>query len=231
MHPSSVIPSSGDASEIAANFSGRYLGEAKAPDGMQKIKFTEPRRSSGAALESCIQQRRSVRGFRDQALAEDELSQLMWSAQGVTGAEGMRAAPSAGALYPLGLYVAVGKVAALAPGAYHYLPRRHELLLVAPGDRREELAAAALGQEWIATAPAVVCIAAAFERTAIKYGKRGYGYVYIEAGHAAQSLMLQAVALGLATTVVGTFSDDEVKQLLHLGAEETPLCLIPVGTP
>lgn len=130
---------------------------------MQKIKFTEPRRSSGAALESCIQQRRSVRGFRDQALAEDELSQLMWSAQGVTGAEGMRAAPSAGALYPLGLYVAVGKVAALAPGVYHYLPRRHELLLVAPGDRREELAAAALGQEWIATASFLERAARGFE--------------------------------------------------------------------
>lgn len=131
---------------------------------------------------------------------------------------------------PLQLYVAAGRVVDLIPSIYRYLPSQHELLLVQSGERREELVVAAGGQEWIATAPAIICIAAAFERTTSKYENRGRDYVYIEAGHAVESLMLQAVALGLATTMVGAFSDDEVKHILHLGADETPLCLIPVGT-
>ena len=110
-------------------------------------------------------------------------------------------------------------------------PAHHELLLIAAGHQREKLVDAARGQEWIATAPAVICIAAVFERTTAKYGNRGRGYVYMEAGHAAESLMLQAVALGLATTMVGAFGDDEVKHLLHLAPNETPLCLLPVGAP
>jgi SagB-type dehydrogenase family enzyme len=161
----------------------------------------------------------------------DELGQLLWAAQGITEADAKRAVPSAGALYPLELYVAVGNVAALTHGVYRYLPARHELQLVASGHQCEKLVDAARGQEWIATAPAVICVAAVFERTTGKYGNRGRGYVYIEAGHAAESLMLQAVALGLATTMVGAFSDDGVARLLHLGAHEVPLCLIPVGKP
>ena len=124
----------------------------------------------------------------------------------------------------------------LLPSYWRYSPEHHELLLVTAAHTREKLVDAALGQEWIASAPAVVCIAAAFERTTVKYGNRGHGYVYMEAGHAAESLMLQAVALGLATTVVGAFGDDEVKHLLHLAPNETrlyetPLCLLPVRAP
>ncbi len=89
---------------------------------------------------------------------------------------------------------------------------------------------AACGQEWIAAAPAIICIAAVLERTTVKYGNRGRGYVYMEAGHAAESLMLQAVAVSLATAMVGAFSDGEVKRVLHLARNETPLCLIPIGT-
>lgn len=200
-------------------------------DHTQSIRLAPPHQDNGAALERCIRQRRSVRGFRDQALTEGELGQLLWAAQGGTGADGKRAVPSAGALYPLELYVAVGEVASLTRGVHHYCSGRHELSLVAPGHQREKLVDAARGQEWIATAPAVVCIAADFERTTAKYGMRGRGYVYMEAGHAAESLMLQAVALGLVTTMVGSFDDEEVKRLLHLGTNETPLCLIPVGAP
>lgn len=102
---------------------------------------------------------------------------------------------------------------------------------MSPGRQCQKLFEAARGQEWIASAPAVICIAAAFERTTVKYGSRGRGYVYMEAGHATESLMLQAVALGLGSTIVGAFGDDEVKYLLHLGPNETPLCLLPVGVP
>jgi SagB-type dehydrogenase family enzyme len=172
-----------------------------------------------------------MRAFRHQALTWDQLGQLLWAAQGTTGTDAKRAAPSAGALYPLELYVVAGHVEWITAGVYRYLPRTHEAVLIAPGHQRVMLVDAVQGQEWIATAPAIVCIAAAVERTTEKYGNRGRGYVYMEAGHAAENLMLQAVALGLAATMVGAFNDDAVKQLLHLRANETPLCLIPVGTP
>jgi SagB-type dehydrogenase family enzyme len=123
----------------------------------------------------------------------------------ITTTDGKRSVSSAGALYPLELYVVSGNVGGLASGIYRYRPASHELLFVAAGHQREKLAAAARGQEWIASAPAVVCIAAVFERTTLKYGNRGRGYVYMEAGYAAESLMLQAVALGLAATMVGAF--------------------------
>ncbi len=190
-----------------------------------------PQRNADFPLARCIGARRSVRGFRDRALAESQLGQLLWAAQGTTGADGERAVPSAGALYPLELYVHCARVGAIAPGTYRYRADRHELVLVSPGDARDALSRAALEQDWIATAAAVVCVAAVFERTTAKYGARGRGYVYMEAGLAAESLMLQAVALDLATTMVGAFSDDAVARVLRLGTEEIPLCLIPVGCP
>jgi SagB-type dehydrogenase family enzyme len=200
-------------------------------DKTQQVKFREPRQDAGVSLERCIWQRRSVRGFRDEALTASELGQLLWAAQGVTGSGGGRAVPSAGALYPLELYVAVGNVGSLAAGVYHYAASRHELLMIAPGYQYQKLVAATYGQDWIMTAPAIVCIAGAFDRTTAKYGHRGRGYVYMEAGHAAESAMLQAVALGLGATMVGAFSDEEVKSILHLRGDETPLCLIPIGRP
>lgn len=201
------------------------------PSGQLSLKLPKPHWSGGLTLETCISRRRSVRGFSDQALAANQIGLLLWAAQGVTGAEGERAAPSAGALYPLEVYLAVEHVVDLGPGVYRYLPARHEMLLLQADGRREELVGATGGQGWIATASAIICIAAAFDRTTSKYGHRGRGYVYIEAGHAAQSLMLEAVALGLATTMVGAFDDGAVTRILCLPDDETPLCLIPVGAP
>jgi len=193
------------------------------------IRLNVPQRQGSFAVEHAISLRRSVRGFREGALTEDQLGQLLWAAQGITARDGKRAAPSAGALYPLEVYVLCGNVGTLVSGVYRYRPRSHDLMLVAAGRLHEELVAAARHQEWILTAPAVICIATVFERTTPKYGNRGRGYVYMEAGAAAENLMLQAVAVGLATTMVGAFDDDEVKQLLHLAPNEIPLCLLPVG--
>ena len=196
-----------------------------------KINFIEPRQTGSVSIEQCISQRRSVRGFRNQSLTADELGQLLWAAQGVTTADGKRAVSSAGALYPLQLYTACSKVSGMTGGVYRYDPGNHELLLVSPGHQCEKLFDAARGQEWIASAPAVICIAADFERTTSRYGARGRGYVYMEAGQAAENLMLQAVALGLASTIVGAFGDEDVKHLLQLALNETPLCLLSVGVP
>jgi SagB-type dehydrogenase family enzyme len=195
----------------------------------QTVRFASLNQDHSVSLERCVQQRRSVRSFRDQAVTKEELGQLLWAARVVTGPDNERAVPSTGALYPLELYVAIGSVTSLTAGVYQYVAGCHELVPVASGDQREKLVDAALGQDWIAAAPACICIAAVFERATVKYGNRGRGYVYMEAGHAAERLMPQAVALGLATKMVGVFSDDEVSRLLRLGADETPLCLIPVG--
>ena len=201
-----------------------------AVDAEGHIALPDPIDEGGLSVEAALQKRRSIRDFARSPIALQNLAQLLWAAQGVTPREGFRTAPSAGALYPLELYVVAGDVSSLAPGVYRYRPDQHRLLPVVSGDRRQELAAAALHQTWIADAPVVVVVTAVFGRTKTKYGGRGTRYVHIEAGHAAENLCLQAVSLGLGTTVVGAFSDDGVTRLLGL-AEERPLLLIPVGHP
>ena len=200
-------------------------------DKPQRLKLRKPRDDGDVSLEQCVRQRRLVRSFRARGLTSDELGQLLWAAQGITAADGRRSAPSAGALYPLELCAVIGEVSAMVPGAYRYFPDMHEMVLVAASFQREKLAEAARGQGWIATAAIIMCVTAVFPRTTGKYGARGRAYVYMEAGHAAQNIMLQAVALGLGATMVGAFDDEAVARLLHLGADETPLRLLPVGTP
>jgi SagB-type dehydrogenase family enzyme len=196
-----------------------------------KIQFGAPKREAAMSLEACIRRRRSLRAFAEDSLTKDEVGQLLWAAQGITGANGERTAPSAGALYPLALGVVVGSVASIPTGIYRYFSSQHQLAAVSTGDSRVRLAAAALNQQWIALAPAVFYIAGAIGQTTSKYGDRGLRYVFLEAGHAAQNLMLQAVSLGLGSTMVGAFPDTEVSHLLALDPWETPLCLLPVGKP
>lgn len=188
-----------------------------------------PAPKAGAmSLEEALAHRRSVREFGPGALTLPELSRLMWAIQGIT-ASGHRTAPSAGATYPLEVYLAVGNVENLPDGVYRYLPDRHRLETVSAGDIRVRLAYAAVNQEWVSSAPVVVVIAAMTSRTTIGYGKRGERYVHMEAGHAAQNLLLQATSLRLGATPAGAFKDADVSRLMHLPAGETPLYLIPVG--
>jgi SagB-type dehydrogenase family enzyme len=167
-----------------------------------------------------------VREFTEDALSLEEIGQLLWAAQGITHPDGYRTAPSAGALYPLEVYLITPE------GVYHYDPPGHRLSLHQQGDLRLELHAAALGQGTVLHAPAVFVIAAVFERTEKKYGKeRSPRYVHLEAGHASQNLLLQAVALELGAVPVGAFTDDEVIEALSLPDGYQPLYLIPVGHP
>jgi SagB-type dehydrogenase family enzyme len=190
-----------------------------------------PAAASGGEMpvEEALEQRRSIREFSRDGLELEDVSQLLWAAQGVTGRRGYRAAPSAGALYPLEIYVVAGDVAGLSPGVYRYRPDKHDLVLVADGDRRKPLASAALDQGWVRRAPAVLVIAAVYERTMAKYGERGRRYVHMEVGHAAQNVYLQATARGLGTVMVGAFDDDEVREVLGLPADHEPLGIMPVG--
>jgi SagB-type dehydrogenase family enzyme len=161
----------------------------------------------------------------------ERLARLLWAAQGVTRSDGGRAAPSAGGLYPLTLYVAAGHVTGLPAGIYRYAAAEHTLRLVRSGDARAEIAAAAYGQDWIADSPAVALIAADYGRTAARYGDRARRYVDVEAGHAAQNLCLEAVALALGAAVVGAFDDAELGLAARLPKRQAPVLLVPVGQP
>lgn len=193
------------------------------------FQLPAPRHDSAISIESVMLARRSVREFATEALELWQISQLAWAAQGITAPDLHRTAPSAGALYPLVLYVAVGNVNGLPPGLYRYDLQGHELDLRVQGDKRRELFEAALGQSSILQAAAVFAVSALYKRTTAKYGDRGIRYVHMEAGHAAQNLLLQAAALGLGSVLVGAFSDERVRQVLMLKQIEAPLYLIPVG--
>ena len=189
------------------------------------VGLPAPRTAGLVTLEEALGQRRSARSFTPQSLTLEEISQLLWAAQGITSSWGGRTAPSAGALYPLEVYVADG--ARLS----RYIPDGHQLEVGAEGDLRADLAHAAHDQTPVAEAPAVFAITAVPSRTEIKYGDRALRYVYLEAGHAAQNLLLQAAVLGLGGVPIGAFDDAEVAGLLHLPEGEVPIYLIPVGHP
>jgi SagB-type dehydrogenase family enzyme len=195
----------------------------------EAIELSAPRLTNSHPLVRALQERRSVREFSKEALGVEEVSQLVWAAQGITHGDGFRTAPSAGALYPLELYIAVGNVAGIEPGVYKYHPSSHQLIPVVAEDRRRQLASAALEQSWIRDAAAVLVFAAVEARTTKKYGQRGVRYIHIEVGHAAQNVFLQAVALGLGAAVVGAFDDSSVARVMSLEKEEQALYLMPVG--
>lgn len=194
------------------------------------IKLPAPKFDSDTSVEEALLKRRSIRDYKDEPLTLAEISQLLWAAQGITETKkGYRTAPSAGALYPLETYVVAGNVSDLADGVYKYKPYGHELMKVAEGDRRSELAAAALGQPAVKKGAAVIVFSAVYERTSGKYGERGTRYVHMETGHAAQNIYLQAVSLGLGTVTIGAFDDGQVKKILSMPENEQPLYIIPVG--
>jgi len=201
------------------------------PEEVITMKLPAPQLKGNISLEETLQARRSIIDFSDAALTIEEVSQLLWAAQGITSSRGGRTAPSAGATYPLQLYLVAGNVESLAPGVYKYHPQKHELGKIKEVDVRKELADAALNQEWVEQAPASIVIAAIYEKTTARYGDRGIRYVHLEAGHAAQNICLQAVALGLGSVPIGAFYDERVGNVTGISSGETPLYILPVGQP
>ena len=177
------------------------------------------------SVEEALKKRRSVREFRRGSLSLDDVAQLLWAAQGITNRELYRTAPSAGALYPLELYVVVGNVDRLQPGVYRYSPKRHELIRAGDRDRRSALAGAALDQDWVRRAAAVLVITGIYKRSSVKYGQRAQRYTHIEVGHVAQNVYLQATARGLGTVIVGAFHAADVQKVLELPEDHEPLAL------
>ena len=188
------------------------------------IVLPPPTRAGKLSLEECLSRRRSVREFSRRTVTEEQIGQLLWAAQGITSPEGLRTAPSAGALYGLEMYVAT------AAGVYRYVSESHQLEAHSTKDLRTSLYRAAWEQEPVLAASVVFLIAGVYRRLAAKYGEaRSPRYVHLEAGHAAQNLILQAVALGLGSVPVGAFDDHKVQEALSLPSHQVPLYLIPVG--
>jgi len=177
------------------------------------------------ALEQVMAARRSLRDFAPEALTVEQIGQLLWAAQGQAHRSGYRTAPSAGATYPLELFVVTGD------GFFHYSPADHSLEKLADKDFRAALASAAWGQQFVQAAPLTLVFAAQFARTTGRYGNRGVRYVYMEAGHAAQNVHLQAEALGLGSVAVGAFDDASVSRVLSLPEHLEPLYMVAAGYP
>jgi len=216
---------------FAAALSQGAFGADAEPQQRGTVALPAARLDGTVSLEKALAGRRSERDFASVALSLPEIAQLLWAAQGITASEGRRTAPSAGALYPLQVYVIASRVETLPAGTYRYDPLSHRLITLSVGHKAAMLVRAALGQEWIAQAAATFVVSGIEQRTTRKYGERGVRYVFMEAGHAAQNILLQSVALGLGATVVGAFDDNRVRSVLGLAHSESPLYLVPVGRP
>jgi len=182
-------------------------------------------------VEDAIARRRSVRSYSAASMSLEELSRLLRCSAGVTDERhSLRAAPSAGATYPIEVYAAAARVEGLAMGIYRYLVSPDELATVLEGDYRRELRGAALGQRMVADANAVLILSAVFDRTAGRYTDRAMRYIFMEAGHIAQNACLVATSMGLGTCAIGAFEDEGVNRVLGLdGKNESALYLVAVG--
>lgn len=213
----SCTPGPGEAAATTVTPAGQVRAVTPLPS---------PATTGGMPLSEALQSRRSVREYSPAAIAQADLGQLLWAAQGATQEGGLgRTAPSAGGTYPLEI------LAVTAEGAFRYLPGEHALEAWGTGDFRAKLGDAAGGQAWVSSAPLVVVVFGVAERTAAVYGDRAERYVALEAGHTSQNLLLQAVALGLGAVPVGAFSDAAVREVMGLPDAWTVFYLVPVGHP
>ncbi len=201
-----------------------------------EMKLPRPSFSGNMSVEAAMVAKKSVRSFSPSPLNLNEISQLLWSANGnlaydaVSGAT-TKVLPSAGGLYPLEIFLVTGKdtVTGLSAGVYQYRPAKNSLETISSEDSRASLAQAALGQMWLARAPALIIIAADFARTTAKYRDIGVRYVCMEAGNSNQNLYLQTAALGLNAGTVGAFNDAAVAQAIKLPRNISPLLIFAVG--
>ena len=201
----------------------------------KRYPLPAPETGNGPGLWEAVNRRRSIRAYTGDAMSVKELSQILWATQGITAEVGsyrLRAAPSAGALYPIETYLSVHRVEGLPAGLYHYAVNDHELELLKEGDFSREVRAGALDQQIAERAAVVFIWSAVFLRSAWKYLDRAYRYVFLDAGHIAQNLALAAAGLGLGSCQIGALYDDEMNRLLDLdGVNESVIYMSSVGRP
>lgn len=211
---------------------GIFFAGDRAGESATGMSLPPPREKGKISIEEAIAQRRSVRAFQNRKISLQDIGQILWAGQGITDrSRGFRASPSAGALFPLTLYLYTDGVTGVESGVYRYETEHHSLVRVRKGDVRSEIVRAALGQGFLGRSPAGILIAADYETTTRKYGRRGRRYVEIEVGHAAQNIWLQAISLGLGAGVAGAFDDSGISQVFRLPEGMDPLYLIAIGYP
>ena len=194
---------------------GKRSGEA--------FKLPPPRYESEVSIEKALLERRSIRSYKEEPLTLNDLSQVLWAAQGITEPKkGLRAAPSPRAVYLLEIYVLPGNVTDLPMGTYRYEPQGHELVKTADGNKKAELFQAA-GQAPIKNAPLALVITGLSEKT------QNPAWMYLEAGHAAENVYLQSVSLKLGTVAMAGFKEDEVRKVLNLPEKERVIYIMPIG--
>jgi SagB-type dehydrogenase family enzyme len=203
-----------------------------------KLPAIEAIDQNGRTFDEVISSRRSVRDFADLDLSLNELSQILHQSYGITGElpgkgdfrQDLRSAPSAGALYPAEIYIAVRKVSGVEPGIYHYNVPNHEIELMIPGDPTEQIYEVCCGQEYVRQTSIVVLISGVLARTKLKYGERGYRYALLDIGHLGQNLYLSCASLELAVMTTCGFFDDEANKLLHIdGVDEAVIYVAFIG--
>jgi len=221
-------------------------GQGSNPSNIEKTNFDSsdviylptPQLDGSVSVEKALYNRRSQRDFQNMEISLEQLSQILWAAYGITLSRtdfeflrgGLRTAPSAGGLYPLEIYVAVGKVEGFESGLYKYIAQGHKIVQISNEDIRAKLCSASYGQKMIEEAPASIIFTAIFGRTTNKYKERGRErYVCMDLGHSAQNVYLQAEALGLGTCAIGAFSDEHIAKIMQLPKEEEPLYIMPIG--
>lgn len=195
----------------------------------RKIALPKPKLTGSISIEEVLNKRRSIRKFLNSLISVSELSQLLWSAQGITTEDGRRTSPSAGATYPLEIYISVKNIENLKEGLYKYAPDAHSLLLIDENNRSVQIAEATYQPQMVKGAAAIFIITSVLNRTTSVYGERGIRYAYMEAGHSAQNLSLMGVALNIGLVLVGAFDDNKLSDALSLKKDEIPLYIIPVG--
>jgi SagB-type dehydrogenase family enzyme len=204
---------------------------APGSEAAEVIKLPAPATTGGMALSEALAARRTVRRFASRPLELAQVSQLLWEGDGRSDPRGYRTSPSAGATYPLDLYLVVGErgVAGAPAGIYHYQVGPHALKLLAPGEFRAATARACLHQSWMAQAPVMVVITGEYARCTARYGERGVRYTQMESGNVSQNLFLAAESLGLGAGIVGAFEDKPLARVLSLPPGHAPLLVMPVG--
>ena len=203
-----------------------------------KLPAIEGINQNGRTFDEVLSSRRSVRDFADLELDLDDLSKILHQSYGITGElpgkggfrQDLRSAPSAGALYPAEIYIAVRKVAGVEPGIYHYNVPHHEIELLIPGDPTEKILEVCCGQEYVRQTSIVVLISGVLARTKLKYGERGYRYALLDIGHLGQNLYLSCASLELAVMTTCGFFDDEANKLLRIdGVDEAVMYVAFIG--
>ncbi|VVB72762.1 Nitroreductase family protein [uncultured archaeon] len=195
------------------------------------VSLPQPRTDGGISVEKALFERRSIRSFKNESLTLDEVSQLLWAAQGVTDDKGHRTSPSAMASYPLEVYLLAGNVTGLSAGVYHYSPHGHNLTVISLGNKIDELFSSSLRgkKDWRALSPAVIIITGVFERINKVPGQDLSRFVYVETGTAAENLLLEVVSLGLGATYTAGFDENRTRECLGLARGEDPIAVLPVG--